>query len=180
MAYGTAARLLTAAGTTGRKARMAGQAWNTIKDAAGLQGPASALLRFGPDVFFGTLAGINTPGDLTDKIIAGTTSTAGQLVGGIGLSSLGIGSKAVRAGGGAHSVLDMIGSVGGDFGGMAIGDQVMKGKDLISGGSGQTPYERLGDQQRREIERNILAQYGLAGYGLNDVNPGLMLPGGVK
>ena len=179
MAIGTAARLLTAAGTTGRKARMAGNVWNTVKDAAGLQGPASALLRFGPDVFFGTLAGVNTPGDLTDKIIAGTASTAGQLIGGIGLSSLGIGSRKIRAGGGAHSVLDMIGSVGGDFGGMAVGDQLMKGKDLIGGGSGQTPYERLGEEQRRDIERNILAQYGLGGYNLNNINPGLVMSNGM-
>lgn len=176
MAIGTAARLLTAAGTTGKKTRMAGKIWDHLKKYSGISDPASALVRFGPDVFFGTLAGVNTPGDLTDKIIAGTASTVGQVAGGIGLSA----ATRVTPGSGMHTLMDIMGSVGGDFGGMAVGDQVLKGKDLVSGGKGQTPYERLGDEQRREIERNILAQYGLAGYGLNNVNPSLMLPGGVR
>jgi hypothetical protein len=60
---------------------------------------------------------------------------------------------------------DFAGSIGGDFGGMYVGDMTQRGKDLVMGGKGQTPWERMGDQQQAEyaadLEQQILAQYGL-------------------
>ena len=64
-----------------------------------------------------------------------------------------------------QNIADFAGSIGGDYAGMYVGDQVMRGKDMLAGGQGLTPYERLGaaDQQAfaQNLERQILAQYGL-------------------
>ncbi len=59
----------------------------------------------------------------------------------------------------------MAGSVGGDFAGMAVGDNLSRGKDLLMGGSGQTAWERMGEQEQaafaQQLENQILAQYGM-------------------
>ena len=44
----------------------------------------------------------------------------------------------------------MAGSVGGDYAGMAVGDQLMRGKDMLSGGKGQTPYERMSVEEQEK------------------------------
>jgi hypothetical protein len=58
---------------------------------------------------------------------------------------------------------DMMGSIGGDFAGMYTGDALLRAK-----GGGTTPWEKVqmegNEQMRRELEQQIMAQYGVAGY----------------
>jgi len=116
---------------------------------------------FGFDILFGGLAAAQTPGDLGDKLIAGTTQAIGGGLGGVGLTAA-IGPQRL---GKARLVTDMLGSVGGDFAGMAVGDNAMRLKDAIGGGKGQTPYERMSQEQQEELasalREQILTQYGL-------------------
>jgi|TARA_B100001094_G_scaffold301093_1_gene327103 hypothetical protein len=137
-------------------------------------GPLERLLRLGPDAFFAYEAARQNPGDLGDKLIAGGT----QLIGG-GLTGV------VAAGGvrglanklpptmkinpnslqGLQTAVDVVGSYGGDFGGMIVGDKLQRAKDRILGGSGQTGWERMSSEQQaqfaQELEQRILAEYGL-------------------
>ena len=73
-----------------------------------------------------------------------------------------------KAGGRNQAVsglLDMAGSVGGDFAAMPISDTVQRGKDKLMGGEGQTAYERLSAEQQqllaKQIEQQVLQTYGL-------------------
>ena len=114
---------------------------------------------FGFDILFGGLSAAQTPGDLGDKLIAGTTQAIGGGLGGVGLS-------AVTGNTGKYRFLtDMAGSIGGDFAGMAVGDNMMKIKDKLSGGEGKTPYERMNAEQQKEfadqLRKQILFEYGL-------------------
>ena len=71
----------------------------------------------------------------------------------------------MKAPGLVQNMGDMLGSFGGDFAGMAVGDNLMRGKDKLMGGTGETPWERMGAQQQAQfaadLEQQILAQYGL-------------------
>ena len=115
--------------------------------------------RLAPDAIFGTMAAVQTPGDWMDKAIAGGSSFAGGGLGGLVLSKAGMGHPGLSYG------LDMAGSIGGDYAGMAVGDQLMRGKDKVTGGKGETPWEKMGaeqqEQMRNELEQQILWQYGL-------------------
>lgn len=149
------------------KARMAGallkKLGGTSKDLlfGGMTNPQIAA-RLAPDAFFGILAATQTPGDLGDKLIAGGSSAIGG-----GLGGLAVGRAVGKMGGGEtlQTISDFAGSFGGDVAGMAVGDQIMRGKDLVMGGQGLTPYERMGAEQQAafaaDLERQILAQYGL-------------------
>ena len=57
----------------------------------------------------------------------------------------------------------MMGSIGGDFAGMYTGDALLRAK-----GGGTTPWEKVqmegNEQMRQELEQQIMAQYGIAGY----------------
>ena len=118
--------------------------------------------RLAPDALFGVLAATQTPGDLGDKLIAGSASAIGG-----GLGGLAVGRAVGKMGGGdtLQTIADFAGSIGGDYGGMYVGDQLMRGKDLVLGGQGLTPYERLSTAEQsafaQDLEKRILAQYGL-------------------
>ena len=119
-------------------------------------------MRVVPDAVFGGLAALQTPGDLGDKLIAGTSSALGGTLGGLALGGLtpnALGSLA----------LDTVGSLGGDQLGYMAGDALMRAKDKLSGGKGQTPYERMGEREQaimaERMRRQILAEYGLLGRG---------------
>lgn len=108
------------------------------------------------DVGFGGLYGAMTPGDLGDKLIAGTTSALGGFGGSLGL----------RAGLGVRSGIPVmltegIGGVGGDFAAQPIADALLRMK-----GGGTTPWEKLQAEERALLERQILEQFlrGKGGY----------------
>jgi len=121
-------------------------------------GPGDIALRLGPDAVFGIMEGAMTPGDLGDKIIAGTGSAVGGAMGGLALGKLG-GNSPLGA------MLDMGGSIGGDMLGRATADQILRGKDKISGGQGLTPYEKMSEQQQLQMlqagRTQALAELGL-------------------
>jgi hypothetical protein len=116
--------------------------------------------RLAPDAFFGGIAALQTPGDIGDKLIAGTTSAVGG-----GLGGLALGRAGQRFGDTAGFMADMAGSIGGDMVGMSVGDGLQRGKDSLMGGSGQTAYERMSAEQQaqfaEEIRRQTLATAGL-------------------
>ena len=137
---------------------------NFLKTNAGSTA-AERAFRIIPDAGFGLLAATQTPGDLTDKVIAGLTQAGGGILGGIGTVG---GLRMIPKLRDAHNILnlaDMAGSVAGDFAGMAAGDSLMRLKDTLAGGKGLTPYERLGMQEQEEyaqaLKQQMLAQYGL-------------------
>lgn len=123
------------------------------------QGPGEIAMRVAPDLLFGVLEAAMTPGDLADKAIAGLGSATGGVTGGVLLGKLG-GKNQMLA-----TALDMAGSIGGDMVGREGANLVMKGKDKLMGGSGQNPYERMGDQQQammaQDIRAQVLAELGL-------------------
>jgi hypothetical protein len=138
--------------------RAAGAALGLGKSLFKGMGPADIALRLGPDAMFGVMEGAMTPGDLGDKIIAGTGSAVGGAMGGLALGKLG-GNSPLGA------MLDMGGSIGGDMLGRAASEQILRGKDRISGGEGLSPYEKMGQQQQMEMMQagkvQALAELGL-------------------
>ena len=145
----------------GKLLRMAGDRLKTAISGVPGQDPklTDYLGRFGFDLLFGGLAAAQTPGDLGDKLIAGGAQAIGGGLGGVGLTAL-TGAK-----GGTGLLLDMAGSVGGDFAGMAVGDQLLRGKDMLSGGKGQTPYEKMSVKEQEKfaaaLRNQILTEYGI-------------------
>ena len=147
--------------------RMAGQALKgggkfLINNAG--SNPVEVGMRIGPDIFFGGMTALQTPGDLGDKLIAGGTQAIGGVVGGIGAGGL---AKKAGLGTGAQTLIDMAGSVGGDYAGMYVGDAALRAK-----GGGTTPWEKLADEDKRRMEQEIMATYGLAGYRPTDLMGG--------
>ena len=143
------------------KARMATSALKWLFSNPGVKGQAPKLMnagqiamRLGPDAVFSTIAAAQTPGDLGDKLIVGGTDFLGSALTGL---------AAGRATG--SGAVDTIASIGGAYGAMPVADTIMRGKDSLMGGSGQTPYERLSTQQqeqlKEQITQNVLATYGL-------------------
>lgn len=138
--------------------RMAGAALGVGKSLFKGMGPTEIVGRLAPDALFGVMEGVMTPGDLTDKIIAGSGAAIGGATGGLALGKLGGNTP-------AGFLLDMGGSIGGDMIGRAASDQILRGKDKISGGQGLTPYEKMGEQQQLQMMQagrtQALAELGL-------------------
>lgn len=150
------------------KTRMAGKLYNMVKDfvrptlqnAEGKITPMSIAGRIGPDAFFGALAAAHTPGDAFDKGAAFLGSTLGGSMGGVVL-----GGASSKLGMAPNMVTELAGGYGGDMLGQMVSDTASRGKDLLMGGSGQTAWERMGQQQQEEFTNQLKAQI-LAEYGL--------------
>ena len=154
-------------GSTGT--RMAGQGLANAAFKGGLgkavfgnMGKGEIIGRLAPDAMFGGLAALQTPGDIGDKLIAGSASALGGGLGGIALSR---GASRLGINGMGNYAADMAGSIGGDVLGMGIGDGLMRGKDKLAGGEGQTPYERMSAEQQAQFA-NQIRQQALAGVGV--------------
>lgn len=166
MSIGTATRLIGAAGKTGKKSRMAGDFLQWLKNSIkfGVTGSTDTLsnaelakalgFRFIPDAVGGTMVGLSTPGDLGDKVIAGTTDALAGAMGGVGLTGT------TRLKGNLGIAADIAGSYGGAYGSMPVADQLLRMKDSMSGGSGQSPYDKLSEQRTKEIENALLTRLG--------------------
>ena len=128
----------------------------------GEMGKGEIIGRLAPDMVFGGMAALQTPGDIGDKLIAGGASALGGGLGGIGLSR---GASRLGINGMGNYMADMAGSIGGDVVGMSIGDGLMRGKDGLMGGTGQTPYERMSTEQQAQFAEQI-RQQTLMGAGL--------------
>lgn len=142
---------------------MAGTAFNLGKKLFTGMKPDEIAMRLAPDAMFGVMEGAMTPGDLGDKIIAGTGSALGGAGGGLLLGKLG-------GAGPLGTVLDMGGSIAGDMIGRGASEIILRGKDKLSGGEGLSPYERMSKEQQMQMlqagKTQALAELGLlpAGY----------------
>ena len=103
--------------------------------------PGELARSVAPDVFFGGLTALTTPGDAVDKTIAGLGVGIGGGAGGL------LGRKLIPVKGAAGDVLDFATSYGGDLIGTAGADQLLRLKDS----DGLTPYER----QQMEYENDL-------------------------
>ena len=117
------------------------------------------FVRLGTDALGGLMAAAYTPGDLGDKLIAGSAATIGGAAGGLALGKLGGKNQLAAVG------LDMAGSIGGDMLLSRIGEEVMKGKSYMQGEGYMSPYEKLGAEQQQAlaaaIQQDMLRQYGM-------------------
>ena len=113
---------------------------------------------FGIDAAFGVLQGVMTPGDLREKLIAGTSATIGGGLGGLTAASVlpkGMKQKQIF-----RQPVEIAGGFTGDMLGQMVGDQAQR----LTSSDGKTAYERLADEQRRQVEQQALAAYGIGGY----------------
>ena len=136
--------------------RFAGQALNYLTKGIG---PGEMTARLSMDALGGLMAAAYTPGDLGDKLIAGTASTLGGAAGGLALGKLGAGNPLLG------TALDFAGSIGGDMAASVLGEQVMKGKSALQGEGFRSPYQKLSDDQQKQlaeaIRADVMRQYGL-------------------
>ena len=164
----TAAKGLGAVGAAGaaKKASL-GNLGRTMASRLGQIGFGSkeaitnTAMMFGPDLAFGAMAGAMTPGDIGDKLIAGGMTGISGAVGGAGARSLYGGKNAAIEMG-----LELGGGLGGDMLGQGVADSLLRLK-----GGGTTPYEKMAEDQQRELERRILTEY-LSGKGGYPYPPG--------
>jgi hypothetical protein len=50
---------------------------------------------------------------------------------------------------------DLAGGYGGDMLGIAVGDNLQRGKDVLMGGKGQTAFERMGEKEQQRFANQI-------------------------
>ncbi len=165
-AKGLAGGAATKSALGGLGSRMAGTTF--MQNASALMPKTAAEwgMRVAPDAIFGTLAGAMTPGDLGDKMIAGTAATAGGALGGLGLrGAVGGLAPKVMNNAVADITTEMIGGIGGDMAAQGVADGILRVK-----GGGTTPYEKMANDQQRELEQRILQQYlsGKGGYPMGN------------
>ena len=126
-----------------------------------------AALMIGPDVLFGGLAGAMTPGDLGDKLIAGTSTAVGGAVGGIGMRGAlgGVAPQMMATKPYMQMGAELVGGLGGDMAAQGVADSILRVK-----GGGTTPYEKMASDQQKELEQQILQQYlsGKGGYPMGN------------
>ena len=154
-------RMAQLAGFVGKKVLPAlRNTMRTSKDSALLE---DLVANFGIDAAFGVMQGVMTPGDLREKLIAGTTTAVGGGLGGLGTSAMLPGK--LRTNAMIRQPVEVIGGIGGDMVGQMVGDQAQR----LTSPDGKTAYERLAEDERRAVEQQTLAAIGLGGYNLTDL-----------
>ena len=128
---------------------------------------ADAALMLGPDVLFGGMAGMMTPGDLGDKLIAGGSTAIGGAAGGIAMRGAvgGVAPNLLKSSPAVQMGAELVGGMGGDMAAAGVADNILRMK-----GGGSTPYEKMAADQQKELEQSILQQYlsGKGGYQTQD------------
>ena len=176
-ALGKAATSTAAVGAFGKGAAMKGALGNLGSRMAASKFAANAgalmpktgaewAMRIAPDAIFGTMAGAMTPGDFGDKLIAGTSATAGGALGGLALrGAIGGVAPGIMKNQIADITSEMVGGITGDMAAQGVADSILRVK-----GGGTTPYEKMAEAQQRELEQRILSQYlsGKGGYPTRD------------
>ena len=159
------------------KAKFAGEVFKAAKNAAGATGKflgldemdaATKFFRFAPDAGFAVLGAAQTPGDLGDKIIAGTTDFVGSA--GLGLATAAPFKKHQNVAG----IMDLTGSTVGMFGGMAAGEAIQRSKDKMMGGQGLSAYERANVEYEEALRAEILQE--MADKGMLNPNIRGLIP----
>ena len=153
--------------------RMASSIFNGLKKAGkyvkGNMTGGELVGRLIPDAGFAALQGVMTPGDIGDKVIAGTTDFA---------ASAGLGLVAARPFQGMPNVaphVDMLGSTVGAFAvGPAASDALQRGKDKMMGGQGLSAYEKANVQYEEQMRQQIISELAAAGLLRVNDNTGMM------
>ena len=121
-----------------------------VNPATGGRGIVGSVL---PDVGFGVLTGVMTPGDLGDKVLAGTTDA----VIGAGLTGGLRGAVGAKAGSALGNTIEIGGGALSGFAAQPVIDSALRIK-----GGGQSPYDKLQTEQyaamRSQIEQDIMSQ----------------------
>tara|TARA_B100000073_G_scaffold201105_1_gene166501 strand:+ start:204 stop:866 length:663 start_codon:yes stop_codon:yes gene_type:complete len=157
-----ATKAATGKGLIGGAKRFAGEAFTNYL--GGKPTVKNLAENFGLDAVFGGLAAAQTPGDLGDKLIAGTTvGLSGGLGGMIGTTGYGkLFNKGQMPTGLTRQMTEVGGALLGDTVGMSVSDNLQRMK-----GGGLTAWEREAQQSdelyRKQLEQEILAKYGILG-----------------
>lgn len=150
-------RLVTEAGKhlLGLAGKMKSNMGSTLK----AMSPGEIAMTTMPDLAFGGMAAAFTPGDATDKALAGIGSAAGGVLGGFGIRG---------AFGVTHPLkgmaIDLGGSVVGDMAGMKAADEITR---IRHGGVTPMEQEQLKYQKQLEdqIRMEVMQQYGIRPQG---------------
>ena len=135
------------------KVRMAGNLLNLLKNnfSKAYANKADVAWSVLPDVGFGVMTGAMTPGDLGDKLIAGTTDAV------IGAGMTGGLRGATGATGALGTAIEWGGGMASGFASYPVAEQLLRVK-----GGGKSPYDKLQEEQykvlRAEVEREVLNQ----------------------
>ena len=157
-----ATKAATGKGLLGGAKRFAGEAFTNYL--GGKPTVKNLAENFGLDAVFGGLAAAQTPGDLGDKLIAGTTvGLSGGLGGMIGTTGYGkLFNKGKMPEGLTRQMTEVGGALLGDTVGMSVSDNLQRMK-----GGGLTAWEREAQQSdelyRKQLEQELLAKYGMLG-----------------
>lgn len=136
-------RLITEAGK--QLLGLTGKLGKRFSSNIGQMSKPELAMSLAPDVMFGAMYGAMTPGDMSDKVIAGLGSGIGGAAGGVGLRA-GLGIKNPALG----FMVDMGGSVAGDMVGVSAADQVLRIKN-----GGMTPMETENMKYQQQLEEDI-------------------------
>lgn len=147
-------------------------AGNALKWLKGDATAADLALRIGMDGIGAGMNALSTPGDVGDKLLTFGTDLTMSSVAGLGAGRLGGKNQAIG------TMLDMAGSYGGAMGSIPVSEKILQGKDLIMGGKGETPWQRMSREQQeqfaRQMEIDLLQKYGLLtpgmGYNIGQAN----------
>ncbi len=122
-------------------------------------GWGNSAMRIVPDGGFAALTMLQAPGDPIDKGLMGGAQFGSSLGGGLLLSKLGGRNQ------GVSNMLDLAGSVAGDFASMPISEKALQLKNSLQGGPGVTPWAAMEAEQRaqyaQQLQASILQQYGI-------------------
>ena len=98
---------------------------------------------------------LNTPGDVGDKLIAGTTDLAGSAGTGLLLQHHLVKSL-------LGACIDQVGSIAGCTA-VYVGDQMQSGKDSLMGGEGLSAYERANVEYEDQLTQQLIQDLDSAG-----------------
>ena len=150
----------------GQALRMAGpKLFNFLK---GDLSRADIIGRLVPEAAIAGLYTTMSPGTPAEKAVEFVTD-----VGLSGLTGLAAGGAARKLGANRDisGLADNIGSIAGGFAAWPASELAVRGLDKLTGGPGMTSYEKLGQKERQEYEKQlreqILSQYGL----ISGINP---------
>ena len=148
--------MLRAAGTVWKSIPKIGR-WLTANSSKG-----ELAMRLGMDGLMGAAVGMQQPGDLGDKLIAGLTDATLGSVTGLAAGRLG-GKNAM-----ARNMLDMGGSLAGAYAAFPVSEALLRVK-----GGGMSPYDKLQLDQnaalRAQVEQDVLNQI-MSGRAIPAVN----------
>jgi len=141
--------------------RFAGNALRWLKGDATA---ADLALRIGMDGIGAGMNALSTPGDFGDKLITFGTDLGMSAGGGLAVGRLGGKNQAIG------TMLDMAGSYGGAMGSIPVSEKLLQGKDLLMGGKGESPWQRMSREQQeqfaQQMEIELLQKYGLLTPGM--------------